>query len=65
MLVLSRRKNESYRIISPSGDVITVTQVEIRQSKSRVGIDAPDGYKILRDDLFDKTKQSVVECATT
>ncbi len=48
MLVLSRRKNESYKIISPNGDVIAITQVDIHARKSRVGIEAPKGYQMFR-----------------
>ena len=47
MLVLSRKKNESIII----NDNITVTVIEIRGDKVRLGIEAPDHIRVLRSEL--------------
>jgi len=47
MLVLSRKKNEKLMI----GDEIEITIVRISGDKCRIGIEAPEGVKILRGEL--------------
>jgi carbon storage regulator len=49
MLVLSRKKNESIII----NDNITVTVVEIRGDKVRLGIDAPKEVTVHRREVYD------------
>jgi carbon storage regulator len=49
MLVLSRKKNESIII----NDNITVTVVEIRGDKVRLGIDAPKEVSVHRREVYD------------
>jgi len=49
MLVLSRKKNESIVI----ADTITVTVVEIRGDKVRLGIVAPRDVPVHRQEVFD------------
>jgi len=49
MLVLSRKKNESI-IIS---DHITVTVIEIRGDKVRLGIEAPKDVTVHRREVYD------------
>ncbi len=49
MLVLSRKKNESIII----NDHITVTIVEIRGDKVRLGIDAPKDVTVHRREVYD------------
>ncbi len=49
MLVLSRKKNESI-IIS---DTITVTVIEIRGDKVRLGIEAPKDVSVHRREVYD------------
>ncbi len=49
MLVLSRKKNESIII----NDHITVTVVEIRGDKVRLGIDAPKDVAVHRREVYD------------
>ena len=49
MLVLSRKKNESIII----NDNITVTVVEIRGDKVRLGIDAPKDVTVHRREVYD------------
>lgn len=49
MLVLSRKKNESIII----NDHITITVVEIRGDKVRLGIDAPKEVTVHRQEVYD------------
>jgi carbon storage regulator len=49
MLVLSRKKNESIII----NDHITVTVVEIRGDKVRLGIDAPKDISVHRREVYE------------
>jgi len=49
MLVLSRKKNESIII----NDHITITVVEIRGDKVRLGIDAPKDVAVHRREVYD------------
>ncbi len=49
MLVLSRKKNESIII----NDHITITVVEIRGDKVRLGIDAPKDVSVHRREVYD------------
>lgn len=50
MLILSRKVGE--RIIIDGSIVIEVTQID--RGKVRLGIDAPDEVKILREELIEK-----------
>ncbi|MCI4625548.1 MAG: carbon storage regulator CsrA [Candidatus Magnetoovum sp. WYHC-5] len=52
MLVLTRKSEEAIQL----GDNITITIVEIKGNKVRVGIDAPDIVRIYRKELYDKIK---------
>jgi carbon storage regulator len=47
VLVLSRKEGERIRL----GEAIVITVVRVAGDKVRVGIDAPDGVRILRDEL--------------
>jgi len=49
MLVLSRKKNESIII----NDNITVTVIEIRGDKVRLGIEAPKDVSVHRREVYD------------
>ena len=57
MLVLSRKKNESIVIKSESGD-IRIVVVEIDKGKIRLGIDAPKGCQIVREELIHEIKMA-------
>jgi carbon storage regulator len=52
MLVLSRKKNESIII----NDHVTVTVVEIRGDKVRLGIDAPKDVTVHRREVYEAIK---------
>jgi carbon storage regulator len=49
MHVFSRKQNESLVI----GDSITVTVIEIRGDKVRLGIELPPGMPVHRKEVFD------------
>jgi carbon storage regulator len=49
MLVLSRKKNESIII----NDNITVTVIEIRGDKVRLGIEAPKNVRVHRREVYE------------
>ena len=52
MLVLTRKLNEKIKI----GDGITVTVVKIDEKTVRLGIDAPEGVDIYREELREGDK---------
>ncbi|MBX6314076.1 MAG: carbon storage regulator CsrA [Isosphaeraceae bacterium] len=54
MLVLSRKKNESIII----NDHITVTVVEIRGDKVRLGIEAPKEVSVHRREVYEAIQQN-------
>lgn len=61
MLVLSRKKNESIVI----NDHITITVVEIRGDKVRLGIDAPKEVTVHRQEVYDAIQaQTEAEAGT-
>lgn len=49
MLVLSRHRNESIQV----GDNITITIVEVRGDKVRIGIDAPNDVSVHRMEVYE------------
>ena len=53
MLVLSRKTNEETVIITPSGDEIRVTVVELRGDKVRIGFGADRKFTIQRREVLD------------
>lgn len=55
MLVISRKIGESLVI----GDDITVTVVKVAGGGVRLGIQAPSGYVIVRDELQDSASNEV------
>jgi carbon storage regulator len=54
MLVLSRKKNESIVI----DDRITITVVEIRGDKVRLGIEAPRDVPVHRSEVYDAIRRA-------
>lgn len=61
MLVLSRKKNQSIRI----GEDIVLTIVDIQGDQIRLGIEAPRGISILRQELYEAVKDSNKQAART
>ena len=57
MLVLSRKKNESLKI----GDHITITIIEIRGDKVRIGVEAPSDVPVYRREVYDAIRRIRVE----
>ncbi|HEV8060540.1 MAG TPA: carbon storage regulator [Gemmataceae bacterium] len=55
MLVLSRKPGEQIYI----GNHITITVVEIKGNRIRIGIEAPDSVPVLRAELNDFLKPEV------
>jgi len=53
MLVLSRKKGERILI----GDDIWITAIEIRGDKVRLGIEAGEDVKILREEVYDAIRR--------
>jgi len=47
MLVLSRKQNQRIRV----GDSVVVTVVRVSGDKVRLGIEAPDSMRVLREEL--------------
>ncbi len=58
MLVLSRKHGEKLKI----GDDITVTVLEVKGNRAKIGIEAPNFYHVVRAELrsFDDDKVSRV-----
>lgn len=54
MLVLTRFEQERVRLLLPDGMEIWVRVVEIRNSKVRLGFDAPNGVVIEREEIIPK-----------
>jgi len=57
MLVLSRKKGEGIVIKGQHGD-IRIHLLESDKGKTRLGIEAPKGYLILREELFSEIKNA-------
>lgn len=53
MLVLTRKPGESIRI----GDDIVVKIIEIGKNRIRIGIDAPPGVSVLRNEIYEQIQQ--------
>jgi carbon storage regulator CsrA len=64
LLVLSRKKDEGIVIKGKDGDIRIVT-IEVDKGRVRLGIDAPKGYTIIREELVceikDANKLSVLD----
>lgn len=54
MLVLSRMKNEKIRI----NDFVTITVVDIRGDKVRLGIEAPKEVAVHREEVYQAIKRN-------
>jgi carbon storage regulator len=57
LLVLSRKNNQSILIRGKEGE-IRVVVVESEKGKIRLGIEAPKGYLILREEVVTEIRQA-------
>lgn len=57
MLVISRKKNEALIIKGRDGDM-RIVLIEGERGKARLGIEAPKGYIILREELIAEIRDS-------
>ncbi len=61
MLILTRKAGQSIRI----GDDIEICVLEIKGRQARIGIKAPEGFPIHREEVFQRIKQENIEAAAT
>ena len=59
MLVLSRKIGEVITI----GDSISITVLEVKENKVRLGIDAPKDLRIYRQEIYLRVQQENVSAA--
>jgi len=59
MLILSRKIDEAIHI----GDTIKVTILSTEKGVVKLGIDAPDSFTILRDELYEQISTSNKEAS--
>jgi len=61
LLVLTRKQGQSIRI----GDDIIVKIIDIDGSQVKIGIEAPKGVLIFREELYEKLRESNIEALKT
>jgi len=61
LLVLTRKSGQSIRI----GDDILIKIIEIDGSQVKIGIEAPKGILIFREELYEKLRESNIEALKT
>lgn len=61
MLVLTRRTGQAIRV----GDDIVIKIVDIDGSQVKIGIEAPKGILIFREELYEKLRESNIEALKT
>ncbi len=59
MLVLTRKSDESIRL----GEDIKITVLEIRGNQVRLGIDAPSGVMIYREELYERIRSENISAS--
>jgi len=59
MLVLSRKTGEVITI----GDQISVTVIEVKEGKVRLGIEAPQDMRVYRQEIYLKVQEENVQAA--
>jgi carbon storage regulator CsrA len=53
MLILTRRPNEAFIIELPTGETIKVAVLSVKPDLVRIGTDAPDDIKIVKEELLE------------
>lgn len=61
MLVLTRKAGQSIRI----GDSIVIKIFSVDGSQVKIGIEAPKGVAIFREELYEKLRESNIEALKT
>ena len=59
MLILSRKTGEFIKI----GDDVAIHVIEISKGFVKIGIDAPEHIKILREEVYERVKSENIEAA--
>jgi carbon storage regulator len=57
MLILTRKEGEKVFI----GSDIKINIISVSENQVKIGIEAPANYKILREELYEKIRQSTIE----
>jgi sRNA-binding carbon storage regulator CsrA len=52
MLLLWRKELQRIRLVTPAGEVVWLTLADVERGKARLAFDAPDGVKIMREELL-------------
>ncbi len=60
MLILTRKEGQSIRI----GDDIEISVLEVKGRQTRIGIKAPKGMPIHREEVFQRIKRENIQAAT-
>jgi len=53
MLILTRRPSEAIIIELPTGETIKVAVLSVKPDQVRIGTDAPDNIKIVKEELME------------
>jgi len=53
MVILTRRPSEAIIIELPSGETIKVAVLSVKPDQVRIGTDAPDDIKIIKEELME------------
>lgn len=53
MLILERKLNQAIIIQTPSGENIEIQIQELRRTRAKLGVHAPDDYFIIREEMLD------------
>ena len=59
MLILTRKSGEGIKI----GDDIRVVILETKGNQVRIGIEAPKGTKVYRDEVYERIKQENIKAS--
>ena len=53
MFILTRRPNEAFIIELPNGETVKVAVLSVKPNQVRIGTDAPDDIKIIKEELLE------------